>query len=120
MREEQYRSLLQQKAEDLRQSLQRRGEVLIERAPDQLDDTLLAAERESVMSDLERSCRLLRQVELALARLDAGTYGICARCESPIGEKRLKAVPWALYCIQCQETVDRLHEHANELRSRAA
>jgi DnaK suppressor protein len=120
MRDEQYRRLLQLKAEDLKQSLRRRGEMLIERAPDQLDETLLAAERESAVSDLERTYRLLRQVDFALARIECGTYGLCARCESPIGEKRLKAVPWALYCIECQESVDRLHEHMDALRRPAA
>ena len=45
----------------------------------------------------------LRLVEEALDRLDAGDYGICLACEEPIAEKRLRALPWARYCVACQE-----------------
>jgi len=43
----------------------------------------------------------LDQVNQALARLDAGDYGLCADCEEPIAEARLKALPYATLCIQC-------------------
>ena len=45
----------------------------------------------------------LRLVEEALDRLDTGDYGICLACEEPIAEKRLRALPWARYCVTCQE-----------------
>jgi DnaK suppressor protein len=44
-------------------------------------------------------------VEEALDRLDAGDYGICLSCEEPIAEKRLRALPWARYCVTCQDNV---------------
>src|SRR5215472_5459893 len=47
----------------------------------------------------------LRLIEEALDRLDSGDYGICLACEEPIPAKRLRAVPWARYCIPCQEIV---------------
>ena len=47
----------------------------------------------------------LRMVDEALDRLDSGDYGICLACEEPIPAKRLRAIPWARYCIPCQETV---------------
>ena len=46
---------------------------------------------------------LLRQVEDALLRLQEQTYGICQECGSRISEKRLAAVPWASYCLHCQD-----------------
>lgn len=46
----------------------------------------------------------LRLIEEALDRLESGDYGVCLACEEPIPEKRLRAIPWARYCIQCQET----------------
>ena len=49
--------------------------------------------------------RQLRLVEEALDRLDAGDYGICLSCDEPIAEKRLRALPWARYCVVCQEMV---------------
>jgi DnaK suppressor protein len=45
----------------------------------------------------------LRLVEEALDRLDAGDYGICLACDERIAEKRLRALPWARYCVTCQE-----------------
>ena len=45
----------------------------------------------------------LRLVEEALDRMDAGDYGICLACEEPIAEKRLRALPWARYCVTCQD-----------------
>jgi DnaK suppressor protein len=53
------------------------------------------------LSDSER--QLLLQIEEALARMDAGTYGHCVHCGDPIAMPRLQAVPWARYCIDCQE-----------------
>jgi DnaK suppressor protein len=46
----------------------------------------------------------LRLVEEALDRLEAGDFGTCLNCEEPIPAKRLRALPWARYCIPCQES----------------
>ncbi|HET9681087.1 MAG TPA: TraR/DksA C4-type zinc finger protein [Candidatus Limnocylindrales bacterium] len=43
----------------------------------------------------------LHQVELALAGLEAGTYGHCRSCGNPIALERLQAIPWVAYCIDC-------------------
>lgn len=45
----------------------------------------------------------LKQVEEALDRMQSGDYGICLACEEPIPPKRLNALPWARYCVPCQE-----------------
>jgi DnaK suppressor protein len=55
----------------------------------------------------ERAAQHLTMVDDALGRLDAGTYGTCARCQGPIASGRLEALPWAALCIDCQSTVDR-------------
>jgi DnaK suppressor protein len=44
-------------------------------------------------------------VEEALDRLDSGDYGTCLRCEERIPAKRLEVLPWARYCVQCQESM---------------
>ena len=49
--------------------------------------------------------KLLREVSDALRRIDVGQYGICMECEEPISPKRLDAVPWAKYCVTCQEAI---------------
>jgi len=45
----------------------------------------------------------LRQIQEALDRLQLGEFGICLSCEQPIPGKRLQAVPWAKYCVSCQQ-----------------
>src|SRR5215469_3098417 len=45
----------------------------------------------------------LRLIEEALDRIEAGDYGVCLSCEEPIPAKRLQAVPWAKYCVNCQQ-----------------
>ena len=53
------------------------------------------------LSDGERN--LLMSIEEALGRIDEGTFGTCTNCGNTIGEKRLSAVPWTSFCIDCQE-----------------
>jgi DnaK suppressor protein len=50
--------------------------------------------------------RLLRDVVLALQKIEDGSYGTCERCSEPIAEKRLDALPFAHYCINCQRVVE--------------
>jgi DnaK suppressor protein len=54
-------------------------------------------------------------VKLALQRMNEGSYGICLHCEEPINPKRLAAVPWAPYCIRCQEAIDQRQAPEEEL-----
>ena len=53
------------------------------------------------LSDGERN--LLMLIEEAFNRMNAGTYAVCTNCGATIGEKRLTAVPWTPFCIDCQE-----------------
>ena len=61
-----------------------------------------AAERASLLT-LVRSLRdTLRDVEQALGRMDAGTYGTCDNCGQPIADERLDALPAARLCLNCK------------------
>lgn len=53
-----------------------------------------------ILSDRDR--RKLQQVDDALIRIKAGTYGICEECELDIAEERLKALPFTRLCVICQ------------------
>jgi len=55
----------------------------------------------------EGAQQTLSQIERALQKIDEGTYGICERCDRPIGEDRLRARPWATACIDDQRLADR-------------
>ncbi|MGH7318193.1 MAG: TraR/DksA family transcriptional regulator [Candidatus Rokuibacteriota bacterium] len=50
--------------------------------------------------------RLLKEVLIALQKLDEGGFGRCERCGESIAEKRLEALPFARYCIDCQRLVE--------------
>jgi DnaK suppressor protein len=84
-----------------------RDEILIENAAEEFDRLQQQLNREVAIRNLDRTSRLLKSVQAALARIDEETYGLCLRCDEEIPEKRLKAVPWAGYCIACQEEIDR-------------
>jgi DnaK suppressor protein len=106
---EKYRKILETKKAELSGGLRNREDIVIEKTPDALDEVQLAGERELAIRNLDRETNLLRQVRLALARMNDGSYGTCMHCEEDIKPKRLEAVPWAAYCITCQEAADR-HE----------
>lgn len=53
------------------------------------------------LSDTERN--LLMQIEEAFVRMRNESYAVCTNCGATIGEKRLQAVPWTPFCIDCQE-----------------
>lgn len=46
----------------------------------------------------------LRRINAALARLERGGYGICQECGEPISPRRLEVIPWAEFCVSCQES----------------
>ncbi|MBI4635746.1 MAG: TraR/DksA family transcriptional regulator [Candidatus Rokubacteria bacterium] len=50
--------------------------------------------------------RLLRDVVSALQKIDDGSFGSCERCSETIADKRLEALPFARYCINCQRVVE--------------
>ncbi|HEX8409846.1 MAG TPA: TraR/DksA family transcriptional regulator [Thermoanaerobaculia bacterium] len=53
------------------------------------------------LSDGERN--LLMLIDEALVRIEDGSYAVCTNCGTTIGDKRLQAVPWTPFCIDCQE-----------------
>lgn len=65
------------------------------------DAGAMALERSQTEGLLESAHDHLDEIHAAMARLEAGTYGICERCGRPIAEARLEARPVARLCIQC-------------------
>ncbi len=104
---EKYKAMLEAKRAELSAGLRNREDIAIEKTPDALDEVQLAGERELAIRNLDRESNLLRNVKGALARVADGSYGVCLHCEEEIKPKRLDAVPWAKYCIRCQEAADR-------------
>jgi DnaK suppressor protein len=109
-----FKEILENKQAELAHVLRNREGIAIEKSPDALDEVQNAAERELAIRNLDRESNLLRNVRAALHRIDEGTFGVCAHCEEDISLKRLNAVPWAAYCIQCQEIADRSQEEGTD------
>jgi len=102
-----YRQMLETKQAELAAGLYKREDIAIERASDAIDEVQFAGEREAAIRNLDRESNLLRNVRSALARVADKSYGACLHCEGEIKPKRLDAVPWAKYCVRCQEAADR-------------
>ena len=103
---ERYKTALEAKAAELSRTLSNRNLIAIEHTPEECEQMVLAAQREMALVALDRDSRLLREVNAALARIADGSYGICENCEGEIKPKRLEAVPWARFCVECQEQMD--------------
>jgi RNA polymerase-binding transcription factor len=110
-----FKKILQQKQDELERIVRNRDAIAIEKSADALDEVQHASERELAIRNLDRESNLLRNVRSALRRIDEGTFGICLHCEEDISPKRLAAVPWAPYCIQCQEQADKNAADGNEM-----
>jgi DnaK suppressor protein len=120
---ERFTRLLRAKQSELSRSLMQRDEIVVENAPDALDQVQLMGERELAIRNLDRDSNTLRQIHRALARIARGRYGACLNCDEDILPKRMAAVPWAAFCIICQEKIDRREieiEETAELRAPAA
>ena len=74
---------------------------------DEADAGSKTFEREHEMSLANNSRDLLVQVERALGRLDAGTYGRCENCGNAIPKPRLQAFPRATLCVSCKQREER-------------
>jgi DnaK suppressor protein len=102
-----FKAILNAKNIELEQLIRHRDEIRVERRADQLEEIQQASERALAVCNLDRHFSHLRNVRAAIRRAQEGSFGICAECDDDIAPKRLIAVPWAQYCIHCQEAVDR-------------
>jgi DnaK suppressor protein len=104
---EKYKGMLEAKQAELSMGFRKRDDIVIEKAADALDEVQYAGQRELAILNLDRESNLLRDVRSALSRIADGGYGACMHCEEDIKPRRIEAVPWAKYCIRCQEAADR-------------
>jgi DnaK suppressor protein len=104
-----YRKILEKKAEEVRRSMSaQKAAQLVSRLDVPSDEGDLSQQHHEEWIFLNRNTidmRHLREINDALHRMDTEQYGICLECEEPISGKRLDAVPWAKYCVTCQESI---------------
>lgn len=109
-----FKSILLEKQAELERFVRNRDGIAIEKAADAIDEVQHATERELAIRNLDRETILLRNVRGGLRRIEDGSYGVCMHCDEEINLKRINAVPWAPYCIQCQEEADRQRAEGEE------
>lgn len=84
------------------------GELVSGSADQHMADTATeTVDREIDYTLEETDGRLLAAIDEALARIDAGTYGVCVNCGAQIAPERLEAMPWATLCIDCKRKEER-------------
>jgi DnaK suppressor protein len=75
--------------------------------PDPVDLAVKNYSKNVMLSVSENESKQLVLITAALERLEDEEYGFCQNCEEEINPKRLNAVPWARYCLSCQELDER-------------
>jgi len=104
---EKYRRLLDDKKASLSAELAKtrsaEEETTEESTQDIADKAVSSYTREFLYSLTDGERSTLLQIDDALARVEEGVFGLCLNCGMLMTEKRLNAVPWAPYCLDCQE-----------------
>ena len=70
---------------------------------DSADQAAAEYERQTLAHKADIARQTIRRLEDALKRMKQGSFGECAQCGGEIEVKRLDAIPWAMYCVKCQE-----------------
>lgn len=104
---ESFRKKLEERQQALRKTVSRTEEdgriADQDTAQDIADRAASSYTKEFLFSQSNNDRQLLQMVETALQRIREGCFGECVSCGNEINSRRLEAVPWTRYCIECQE-----------------
>ncbi len=107
---EHFKKILEERQQKLRRTANRNAQdgrdADLESAQDIADRAASSYNKEFLFHQSNNDRQLLSMVEGALSRLREGAFGQCISCGEEINAKRLDAVPWTRYCIECQEKVE--------------
>lgn len=99
-----YRAMLLKKRQELLDGTKARPEALSAvQSPDEMEFAVQSVEQDVNVTTASVRSSMLRQIDYALERVKGGTYGECQACGEEISPNRLKAIPWAEYCLSCEE-----------------
>lgn len=109
---EQFKKRLEDRQHELRRAVNRTAQDGREAdvdaaAADIADRAASSYTKEFLFHQSNNDRQLLQMVEGALARMREGNFGQCISCGEDINPKRLEAVPWTRFCIECQEKMER-------------
>lgn len=77
-------------------------ELNSETSNDEIDYAEVSSDTYNLSLLREKQVQELREIELALSKIQKGTYNVCEMCDEPVGLKRLRAKPHARFCIDCR------------------
>jgi len=119
---EQFKHELEVQRGEVLKSLQQveaeRQSLDIESPKDSGDQSVTNLSTESLFERSSQRRTTLRLIEAALRRIAEGSFGVCVTCGEEIKERRLEALPWTQFCLQCQEVIE--NEVNDDLSSRPA
>ncbi len=75
--------------------------------PDPVDLAVRNYSKNVMLAVSENESKQLALIDEAILRIDDDEYGLCQNCEKEINPKRLAAIPWARYCLDCQELLEK-------------
>ena len=101
-----FQTILTAKVAELERLVRQRDGITVERSADPLEEIQAASQCALAVCNLDRDFNQLRNARAALRRIEKDSFGICQGCGENIHPKRLAAVPWAQFCIRCQEALD--------------
>lgn len=81
---------------------------------DSVDESNEEVDQATTLRLSDRNRKYLTKINAALERLDEGEYGLCAECGEPIPEKRLRARPVTIFCIDCKEERERAESNSKK------
>jgi len=105
-----FRAILTARVAELERVTRNRDAITVERSADELEEIQAASQRALAVCNLDREFNQLRNARADLRRIEDGSFWKCQECDEDIHPKRLAALPWATFCIRCQEAVDRNFE----------
>ena len=75
--------------------------------PDPVDLAVRNYSKNVMLAVSENESKQLALIDEAILRIDDDEYGHCQNCEKEVNPKRLAAIPWARYCLDCQELLEK-------------
>jgi len=107
------------KVKDIKEKLLAERELLVQKlkgsdlsvddseTPDPVDLAVRNYSKNVQLAVSENESRQLSSIDEALMRIEDDEYGLCQNCSKEINQKRLAAIPWARYCLDCQELLEK-------------
>uniref|UniRef100_A0A7C4EL60 Transcriptional regulator, TraR/DksA family protein n=1 Tax=Thermodesulfovibrio aggregans TaxID=86166 RepID=A0A7C4EL60_9BACT len=106
--------IIQEAKEEIKKFQTGEKRQIVEAVLDDADLSVIDLSEDISLKQLSTHRDILKKIEKALRKLEEGTYGICEMCGDEIPEERLKILPFAIYCRDCQEKIEMIEKFESE------